>query len=109
MSSYPEKPRQRIRKQTHHIQMLTKVHIVKAMAFPVVTYRYESWTIKKAECQQTDAFELWHWTAISNQSVLKEISPEYSVERLILKLKLQYWPSDARIQLIGNDPDAGKD
>ena len=85
MSSYPDKPRQRIRKQTHHIPKLTKVHIVKAMIFPVVMYRYESWTIKKAERQRTDAFELWcwrrslrvSWTARrSNQSILKEINPE---------------------------------
>ena len=84
MSSYPDKPRQRIRKQTHHIQKLTKVHIVKAMVFPVVVYRYEGWTIKKAERQRTDAFELWcwrrslrvPWTARSNQSILKEINPE---------------------------------
>ena len=67
--------------------MLTKVHIVKVMVFPVVMYRYESWTIKKAECQQTDAFELWHWTAISNQSVLKEINSAYSLEGLMLKLQ----------------------
>ena len=99
MSSYPEKPRQHVGKQTHHIQMLTKVHIVKAMAFPVVTYRYESWTIKKAERRRTDAFKLWcwrrslrvPWTARrSNQSILKEINPEYSLEGLMLKLKLQW-------------------
>ena len=73
------------------------VHIVKAMVFPVVMYGCESWTIKKAECQRTDALELWcwrrlvrvPWTARSNQSILKEISPEYSLERLMLKLKLQ--------------------
>ena len=69
------------------IILLTKVHIVKVMVFPVVMYRYESWTIKKAECQQTDAFELWHWTAISNQSVLKEINSAYSLEGLMLKLQ----------------------
>ena len=69
------------------IILLTKVHIVKVMVFPVVMYRYESWTIKKAECQQTDAFELWHWTAISNQSILKAINPEYSLEGLMLKLQ----------------------
>ena len=61
--------------------MLTKVHIAKAMAFPVVTYRHENWTIKKAECQRIDPFELWYWTAKrSNQSIVKEISPEYSLE-----------------------------
>ena len=80
--------------------MLTKVHIVKAMVFPVVTYRCESWTIKKAECQRIDAFELWcgrrllrvPWTARrSNQSILKEISPGCSLEGLMLKVKLQYF------------------
>ena len=82
------------------INFLTKVHIVKAMVFPVVKYRCESWTIKKAECQRIDAFELWccrrflrvPWTARrSSQSILKEISPEYSLEGLMLKLKLQYF------------------
>ena len=78
----------------------TKVHIFKAIVFPVIMYGYESWTIKKAECQRIDAFELWcqrrllrvPWTARrSNQSILKEISPEYSLEGLMLKLKLQYF------------------
>ena len=81
------------------ITLLTKVCLVKTMAFPVVMYGCESWTIKKAEHQRTDAFELWcwrrllrvPWTARSNQSVLKEISPEYSLEGLMLKLKLQYF------------------
>ena len=76
-----------------------KVHIVKAMVFSVVMYGCESWTIKKAEHQRTDAFELWCWrrlfrvpcTARSNQSILKDISPEYSLEGLILKLKVQYF------------------
>ena len=76
----------------------TKVHLVKAMVFPVVMYECESWTIKKAECQRIDAFELWCWRRLlrvpwtsrrSNQSILKEISPEYSLEGLMLKLKLQ--------------------
>ena len=80
--------------------MLTKVHVVKAMVFPVIMYGCESITIRKAEQQRTDAFELWcrrrllrvPWTARrSNQSILKEISPEYSLERLMLKLKLQYF------------------
>ena len=79
--------------------MPTKVHLVKAMVFLVGMYGCESWTIKKAEHQGTDAFELWCWRRLlrvpwtarrSNQSVLKEISPEYSLERLMLKLKLQY-------------------
>ena len=80
------------------ITLLTKVRLVKIMAFPVVMYRCESWTIKKAECQKIDSFELrcWRrllrvpWTARrSNQSIIKEISPGYSLERLMLKLKLQ--------------------
>ena len=80
--------------------MPTKVRLVRAMIFPVVMYGCESWTIKKAECLRTDAFELWHcrrllrvpWTARrSNKSILKEISPEYSLEGLMLKLKLQYF------------------
>ena len=74
----------------------TKVHLVKAMIFPVVMYGCESWTIKKAECQRIDAFELWCWRRLlrvpctarrSNQSILKEISPEYSLEGLMLKLQ----------------------
>ena len=77
----------------------TKVCLVKAMVFPVVIHGCESWTIKKAEPQRTDAFELWCWRRLlrvswtarrSNQSILKEISPEYSLEGLMLKLKLQY-------------------
>ena len=84
--------------KSRDITLLTKVHIVKAMVFPVVMYGYESWTIKKAECQRIDAFELWCWRRLlsvpwtarrSNQSILKEISPEYSLEGLMLKLKLQ--------------------
>ena len=82
------------------ITLPTKVHLVKAMIFPVVMYRCESWTVKKAECQRIDAFELWcwrrrwrvPWTARrSNQSILKEISPGYSLEGLMVKLKLQYF------------------
>ena len=69
------------------ITLPTKVHLVKAMAFPVVMYGCESWTIKKAEHQRIDTFELWCWR--SNQSILKEISPEYSLEGLMLKLKHQ--------------------
>ena len=89
------------------------------MVFPVVMYGCESWTIKKAEHRRIDAFELWHWRRLlrvpwtarrSNQSVLNEISPEYSLEGLMLKLKLQYFgPPDAKNWLIGKDPDAGKD
>ena len=81
------------------ITLLTKVHLIKATVFPVVMYECESWTVKKAERQRIDAFELWcwrrplrvPWTARSNQSILKEISPEYSLEGLMLKLKLQYF------------------
>ena len=84
----------------------TKVHLVKAMVFPVVIYGYESWTIKKAELRRTDAFELWCWRRLlrvpwtarrSNQSILKEISPEYSFEGLMLKLKTPIlWPPNAK-------------
>ena len=78
----------------------TKVRLVKAMVFPVVIYGCESWTIKKAECQRIDAYELWCWRRFlrvpwtarrSNQSILKEVSPEYSLEGLMLKLKLKYF------------------
>ena len=93
-----DKPRRHIKKQRHHL--LTKVRIIKAMVFLVVMYGIESWTIKKAECQGIDAFELWCWRRLlrvpwtarrSNQSILKEVIPEYSLEELILKLKLQYF------------------
>ena len=82
------------------ITLLTKVRLVKAMVFPVVTYGCESWTIKKAECRRIDAFELWCWRRLlrvpwiarrSNQSILKKINPEYSLEGLMLKLKPQYF------------------
>ena len=85
--------------KSRDITLLTKVHIVKAMVFPVVMYGCESWTIKKAERQRIDALELWCWRKLwrvpwtarrSNQSILKEISPGCSLERLMLKLKLQY-------------------
>ena len=86
--------------KSRDITLPTKVHLVKAMIFPVVMYGCESWTIKKAESRRTDAFELWCWRRLlrvpwtarrSNQSILKEISPEYSLEELMLKLKLQYF------------------
>jgi len=86
--------------KSRDITLPTKVHIVKAMVFPVVMYGCESWTIKKAECQRTDAFELWCWRRFlrvpwtarrSNQSILKEINPEYSLGGLMLKLNLQYF------------------
>ena len=82
------------------VTLPTKVCLVKATVFPVVTYGWESWTIKKAECRRIDAFELWHWRRLlrvpwtarkSNESILKKISPNYSLEGLMLKLKLQYF------------------
>ena len=103
--------------KSRDITLLTKVHTVKALVFPVVKYEYESWTIKKAERQRIDAFELWCWKRLlrvswtarrSNQSIQKEISPEYLLEGLMLKLKLQYLPPDMWSQLTGKDPDAGK-
>ena len=86
--------------KSRDIILPTKVCLVKAIVFPVVRYGYESWTIKKAECQRIDAFELWCWRRLlrvpwtargSNQSILKEISPEYSLKGLRLKLKSQYF------------------
>ena len=86
--------------KSRDITLPTKVHLVKIMVFPEVMYGYESWTIKKAECRRTDAFELWCWRRFlrvpwtarrSNQSILKEISPGCSLEGLTLKLKLQYF------------------
>ena len=92
--------------KSRDITLLTKVSIVKAMFFSVVMYGYESWTIKKAEHQRIDAFELWCWRRLlrvpwtarrSNQSILKEIIPEYSLEGLMLKLKIPIlWPPDAK-------------
>ena len=104
--------------KSRDITLPTKVPLVKAMVFPAVMYGCESWIIKKAEHQRIDAFELWCWRRLlrapwtarrSNQSILKEINPEYSLEELMLKLKLQYfghlmWKTDT-----GKDPDAGKD
>ena len=86
--------------KSRDITLLTKVGLVKAMVFPVIMYRRESWTIKITECQRIDVFELWCWTGLlrvpwtarrSSQSILKAISPEYSLEELMLKLKLQYF------------------
>ena len=91
--------------KSRDITLMTKVHLVKAMVFPVVIYGCESWTIKKAECQRIDAFELWCWRRLlrvpwtarrSHQSILKEINLEYSLEGLMLKLKLILWPPDAK-------------
>ena len=93
-----DQPRRHIK--SRDINLPTKVCLVKAMVFPVVIYECESWTIKKAERPRIDTFELWYWRKLlrvpwtarrSNQSILKEISPEYSLEGLILKLKLQYF------------------
>ena len=86
--------------KSRDVTLPTKVRLVKAMVFPVAMYGYESWTIKKAECRRIDAFKRWCWrrllrvpwtTRRSNQSILKEISPEYSLEGLMLKLRLQYF------------------
>ena len=99
---------------SRNITLPTKVCLVKAMVFPVVMYRCESWTVKKPECRRTDTFELWCWRRLlrvpwtarrSRQSILKEISPEYSLEGLMLKLKLHYFGYLMR----RTDPDAGKD
>ena len=97
------------------ITLPTKVCVVKAMVFPVIMYGCESWTLKKAEHRRTDAFELWYWRRLlrvpwtstrSNQSILKEISPEYSLEGLMLKLKLQYFmrrtDSLEKTMMVGN-------
>ena len=86
--------------KSRDITLPTKVHLVKVMVFPVVMYECESWTVKKAKGRGTDAFELWYWRRLlripwtarrSNQSILKDISPEYSLEGLMLRLKLQYF------------------
>ena len=103
--------------ESRDITLPTKVHLVKAIVFPVVMYGCESWTTKKSECQKIGAFELWCWRRLlrvpwtarrSNQSILKEISPEHSTEGLMLKLKSN-WPPDAKNWLIRKDSDAGKD
>ena len=100
------------------ITLLSKVHLVKALVFPVVTYGCESWTIKKAECQRIDAFELWCWRRFlkvpwaarrSNQSILKENSPEYLLEGLMLKLRLQYFGHLIQELTHWKRSDAGKD
>ena len=100
------------------ITLPTKVHLVKAMIFPVVMYGCESWTMKKAECRRIDAFELWYWRRLlrvpwtarrSNQSILKEISSGCSLERMMLKLKLQYFGHlMQRVDSLENT-DAGSD
>ena len=106
--------------KSRDVTLPTKVCVVKGMVFPVVMYGCEIWTIKKAECRKIDAFELWCWRRLlrvpwtarrSNQSVRKEISPEYSLEGLMLKLKLQSFGHLMRRtdSLEKKDPDAGKD
>ena len=105
--------------KSRDITLPTKVHLVKAMVFPVVMYGCESWTVKKAECQRIVAFELWCWRRLlrvpwtarrSNQSILKEVSPGYSLEGLMLELKLQHFGYlMRRTDSTGKDLDAGKD
>ena len=105
--------------KSRDITFPTKVCLLKAMVFPVVIYGCESWTVKKAEHQRIDAFELWCWRRLlrvawtarrSNQSILEEINPEYSLEGLMLKLKFQYLGHlMVNSWLIGKDPNAGKD
>ena len=116
-------PRQHIKKQRHYFASLgsplpTKVHQVKAMVFPVVTYRCESWTIKKAEHWRIDAFEVWCWRRLlrvpwtakrSNLSILKETSPEFIGRTDVEAETLTLWPPDGKNWLIWKDPDAGKD
>ena len=102
------------------ITLLTKICIVKVMVFPVIMYGYEGWTIKKAECWRIDAFEFWCYRRLlrvlctarrSNQSIVKEIYPEYSLEGLkpTEAETLILWPLNVKSQLIGKDPDAGRD
>ena len=99
--------------KSRDITLPTKAHLVKAMVFPVVMYGCESWTVKKAEHQRIDAFEVWCWRRLlrvpwtarrCNQSILKETSPRCSLEGLILKLKLQLWPPDVKSWFIWKDP-----
>ena len=107
------------RLKSRDITLPTKVRLVKAMVFPVGMYGYESWTVKKAERQRIDAFELWCWRRLlrvpwtarrSNQSILKQISPGCSLEGLMLKLKLQYFGYLVRrVDSLEKDPDAGRD
>ena len=104
--------------KSRDITLSTKIRLVKAMVFPVVMYGCESWSVKKAECQRIDAFELWCWRRLlgvpwtarrSNQSILKVISPGCSLEGMMLKLKQVLWPPHAKSWLIGKDSDAGRD
>ena len=105
--------------KSRDITLQSKVHLAKGVVFPVVMYGCESWTIKKAECRKINAFELWCWRKLlripwtarrSNQSILQEISPEYSLKGLMLKLRLQYFGHlKWRIDSLEKNPDAGKD
>ena len=104
--------------KSRDITLPTKIHLVKAIVFPVVMYGCESWIIWKAEHRRIDAFELWCWRILlrvrwtarrSNQSILKEVKPVYPLGGLMLKLKLQYFGPDEKSQLTGKDPDAVKD
>ena len=105
--------------KSRNFTLPTKVHLVKAIVFLVVMYGCENWTIKKAEHWRIDTFELWSWKRLwrfpwtarrSNQSILREISPEYQLEGLMVKLKLQYFGHlMRRADSFGKDPDAGKD
>ena len=103
--------------KSRDITLPTKVHLVRAMVFPVVMYGCESWIIKKAECRRIDAFELWFWRKLlrvpwtsrkPSQSILKEISPEYLLKGLMLKLKLQYFGHLMRIDSLGKTLVLGK-
>ena len=103
--------------KSRDITLPTKVHLVKAMVFPVVMYGCENWTVRKAKCQKIDVFELWCWRKLlrvrwtarrSNQSILKEIRPEYPLEGLMLKLKLQYLATSCEEVTHWKDPNAGK-
>ena len=107
--------------KSRDITLLTNVHLVRTLVFPVVIYRCESLTLKKAECWRIDAFELWCWRRLlrvlrvpwtsrrPNQSILKEISRRYSLKGLMLELELQYWLPDVKDWFIRKDPDAGED
>ena len=101
--------------KSRDITLPTKVHLVKPMVFPVVVYGCESWTIKNAECQRIEAFELWCWRRLlrvpwtARRSIPKEISPEYSLEGLMLKLTPILWPPDVKNWLTRKDPEAGKE
>ena len=113
-----EKPRQCVKKQRHHFAKKCPYSQSCVFVFSLVTHGCESWAMKNAEHQRIDAFKLWYWRRLSgipwaarrsNQSILKEINPEYSLEGLMLKLKLQYFGHLMQSQLIGKDPATGKD